>query len=90
MAKKSRSVLKQQRKNERRRLINKANKSRLRTAIKKLREAIEEKNVEFANKFSKEVFALIDRAVKKGTIHENTGSRYKSRLQKQLNSLISS
>lgn len=89
MAKKSRSVLKQQRKNERRRLINKANKSRLRTAIKKLREAIEEKNVEFAMKFSNEVFSLIDKAVKKGTIHENTGSRYKSRLQKQLNSLIS-
>ncbi len=89
MGKKSRSVLRQQRKSERRRLLNKANKSRLRTAIKKLREAIEEKNVEFANKFSKEVFALIDRAAKKGTIHENTGSRYKSRLQKQLNSLIS-
>ncbi len=89
MAKKSRSVLKQQRKNERRRIINKANKSRLRTAIKKLREAIAEKNVEFAQKFSREVFSLIDRAVKKGTIHENTGSRYKSRLQKQLNSIIS-
>jgi len=89
MAKKSRSVLKQQRKNERRRMINKANKSRLRTAIKKLMEAIAEKNVEFALKFSKEVFSLIDRAVKKGTIHENTGSRYKSRLQKQLNALIS-
>ncbi len=89
MAKKSRSVLKQQRKNKRRRLINKTNKSRLRTAIKKLREAIEEKNVELAIKLSKETFSLIDRSVKKGTIHENTGSRYKSRLTKQLNLLIS-
>ncbi len=89
MAKKIRSVLKQQRKNKRRRLINKTNKSRLRTAIKKLREAIEEKNVELAIKLSKETFSLIDRSVKKGTIHENTGSRYKSRLTKQLNLLIS-
>ncbi|MGQ9618900.1 MAG: 30S ribosomal protein S20 [Candidatus Aminicenantia bacterium] len=89
MAKKSSSVLKQQRKSERRRLINKANKSRLRTAIKKLREAIAEKNVELALKQSRETFSLIDRAVKKGTIHENTGSRYKSRLQKSLNLLLS-
>lgn len=89
MAKKSRSVLKQQRKNERRRMINKANKTRLRTVMKKLREAIAEKDIEYAQRFSSEVFSLIDRAVKKGTIHENTGSRYKSRLQKHLNSLIS-
>jgi ribosomal protein S20 len=30
---------------------------------------------------------VIDRSVKKGTIHANTGARYKSRLQRQIDAV---
>jgi ribosomal protein S20 len=40
--------------------------------------------VEEAQKLLPSVFSAIDQAVKKGTIHKNTGSRYKSRLSRQI------
>jgi small subunit ribosomal protein S20 len=33
--------------------------------------------------------SLIDKAVNKGIIHKNTAARYKSRLTKHVNSLVS-
>lgn len=83
------SALEEGRKSLKRRMINKANKSRLKTEIKKFRKAIEEKNIELAKKLLKPTLSLIDKTVKKGTIHKNTGSRYKSRLHKSFNSLLS-
>ncbi len=68
----------------RRRAINKRNKSLLRTQIKKLRTTIENKDKEEATKLLPLTFSLIDKSVKKGTIHENTGRRYKSRLSRQV------
>jgi len=68
----------------RRRAINKRNKSLLRTQIKKLRTAIENKDKEEATKLLPLTFSMIDKSVKKGTIHENTGRRYKSRLSRLL------
>ena len=52
----------------------------LRGQIKKLREAINNKDKETAEKLLPQTFSLIDKSVKKGTINENTGNRYKSRL----------
>ncbi|MEW6456857.1 MAG: 30S ribosomal protein S20 [Acidobacteriota bacterium] len=83
------SALKEWKKSLKRRMVNKTNKSKLKTQIKKFRKAIEEKNIEVAKKLLKPTFSLIDKTVKKGTIHKNTGSRYKSRLQKSFNSLVS-
>ena len=42
---------------------------------------------EGAKKLLPQVFSTIDQAVKKGTIHKNTGSRYKSRLSRQVGEL---
>lgn len=56
----------------------------LRTHIKRLKEAIANKDKETAEKLLPLTFSLIDKSVKKGTIHENTGSRYKSRLSRQV------
>jgi len=78
------SALRQLRRSERRNAINRRNKSTLRTQIKKLRSAIKEKNAELAQKLLPATFSLIDKAVKKGTIHENKGARYKSRLSQQV------
>jgi ribosomal protein S20 len=43
--------------------------------------------METARKLLPQVFSSIDQAVKKGTIHKNTGSRYKSRLSRQVGPL---
>lgn len=84
------SAKRQWRHNLRRNAINRRNKSILRTQIKKLREAIKNKDKESAQKLLPETFSVIDKSVKKGTIHNNTGSRYKSRLSQQVEMIASS
>jgi small subunit ribosomal protein S20 len=59
----------------------------MKTMIKKLRETIESGNREGAQELFPRVSRIIDRAVAKGAIHKNTGSRYKSRLTKQVKSM---
>jgi small subunit ribosomal protein S20 len=78
------SAVRQHRRSLRRTAINKSNKSTLRTQIKRLRTMIESKDKENAKKLLPEVFSTIDRTVKKGAIHKNTGDRYKSRLSRQV------
>ena len=78
------SAIRQWRRSLRRNTINKRNKSLLRTQIKSLRTAIENKDSEEAKKLLPETFSTIDKTVKKGTIHKNKGNRYKSRLSRQV------
>ena len=78
------SAIRQERRSIRRKAVNTRNTSAYRTGIRKLREAIKTKDQEGAKKLLPGVFAAIDRAVKKRTIHSNTGSRYKSRLNRQI------
>jgi len=83
------SAIKQWRHSLRRNAVNRRNKSRLRSQIKKMRSAIENKDPEEARKLLSATFSVIDRSIKKGTIHENTGNRYKSRLSRQVESINS-
>lgn len=78
------SALRQWRRSQRRFVINKRNKSILRGQIRKLREAIKNGDKQEARRLLSSAFSVIDKAVKKGTIHENKGNRYKSRLSQQL------
>jgi small subunit ribosomal protein S20 len=78
------SAIRQWRRSLRRNAVNRRNKSILRSQIKKLREAIKNKDSEGAQKLLPQTFSLIDKSVKKGAIHQNTGSRYKSRLSQQV------
>jgi len=78
------SAIRQERRSIRRRAVNARNTSALRTGVRKVREAIENKDRETALKLLPGVVSTIDQAVKKGTIHKNTGSRYKSRLNRQV------
>lgn len=46
------------------------------------------KNAADALKKAQDACRIIDKAVQKGTLHPNTGARKKSRLMKQLNTLL--
>jgi small subunit ribosomal protein S20 len=81
------SAIRQERRSIRRGAVNKQNKSGLRSQVKKVREAIEDKNPEEARKLLPSTFSMIDKTIKKGTIHANKGARYKSRLSRQVESL---
>jgi small subunit ribosomal protein S20 len=81
------SAIRQWRKNLRRNTINRRNKSILRSQIKNIRTAIQTNDKETAEKLLPETISHIDRAVKKGAIHLNTGNRYKSRLCRQVSSI---
>jgi small subunit ribosomal protein S20 len=81
------SAIRQHRRSLRRNAVNQSNTSTLRTQIRKLREAIKAKDVEKCRSLLPKTAAAIDRAVKKRTIHANTGSRYKSRLSRQVERL---
>lgn len=77
------TVERQMRRSERRRVINARNLSHLRSQIKKLRGAINDKDSETIEKLMPQTYSTIDRMVKKGSIHHKKGDRYKSRLSKQ-------
>lgn len=78
------SAIRQHRRSLRRKSVNTQNKSMLRTRMRKLREVIKDKDAEVANQLLPGVFSAIDKSVKKGAIKKNTGSRYKSRLNRQV------
>ncbi|MBU4203621.1 MAG: 30S ribosomal protein S20 [Acidobacteria bacterium] len=81
------SAIRQWRKSLRRNTINRRNKSILRSEIKNIRTVIQSKDRETAETLLPETVSTIDRAVKKGAIHANTGNRYKSRLSQQVASI---
>lgn len=81
------SAEKRVRQNERRNEVNRRNRSRLRTQIKKLRAAIETGNVEEAKTLLTETVSVIDKSIQKGVIHGNAAARYKSRLTASVNGM---
>jgi small subunit ribosomal protein S20 len=78
------SAEKRVRQNAKRNEINRANRSKLRTQIKKLREAIAHNDKSQSGELLAPTVSLIDKAVNKGVIHKNTAARYKSRLTKHV------
>ncbi len=81
------SAEKRVRQNEKRRNINRSNKSRVRTQIKKLRSAIALKDASLSQELLNPTVSVIDKAVNKGLLHKNTAARYKSRLSAHVQSL---
>ena len=76
------SAEKRVRQNEKRRQINRSNRTRLRSSIKNLRGAITEGS---ATELLPQTISTIDKAVQKGVLHRNAAARYKSRLTTQVN-----
>jgi small subunit ribosomal protein S20 len=78
------SAEKRVRQSERRRVINRSNRARLRTSIKELRGALDKDGKEAAGLLPKTV-SEIDKAVQKGVLHRNAAARQKSRLTARVN-----
>ncbi len=81
------SAVKRVRQNEKRNLINRGNRSKLRTQIKKLRTALAGTDKAQSTELLTPTVSLIDKAVNKGLIHRNTAARHKSRLTKHVANL---
>ena len=82
------SSLKRARQTETKSLVNRANRTKLRSTLRLLREAIvagEKKTI--AKTFS-ETVSLLDKSVQKGVLHKNPASRYKSRLNARVKALV--
>ncbi|MEQ1645171.1 MAG: 30S ribosomal protein S20 [Pyrinomonadaceae bacterium] len=81
------SAEKRVRQNAKRNEINRSNRSKLRTSIKKLRTSVAASDKTGSLELLNPTVSLIDKAVNKGIIHKNTAARYKSRLTKHVNDL---
>ncbi|XP_059661484.1 small ribosomal subunit protein bS20c [Cornus florida] len=90
--KKPDSAAKRARQAEKRRVYNKARKSEIKTRMKKVLEALDvlrkkpdaqPEEVLTIEQLIAEAYSVIDKAVKVGTLHRNTGARRKSRLARR-------
>ncbi|TVQ27131.1 MAG: 30S ribosomal protein S20 [Spirochaetaceae bacterium] len=72
---------------EKRRIRNKAVRSRVRTGIKNFRSAVAQSDTTTAETSYQSVTRLMDAAVSKGVYHRNTVARLKSRLYKRLSTI---
>jgi small subunit ribosomal protein S20 len=74
------SALKRARQTETRTVRNRNNRSQLRSVLRKMRESIAAGNREQAEQIYRQTVSALDKAIQKGVLHQNTASRYKSRL----------
>jgi small subunit ribosomal protein S20 len=81
------SALKRARQTEKRTVRNRANTSRLRSSLRDLRESLAKADRQSADQVFRQTVSALDKAVQKGVLHENTASRYKSRLSARLNAI---
>nr|CAD1834446.1 unnamed protein product [Ananas comosus var. bracteatus] len=90
--KKADSAAKRARQAEKRRIYNKARKSEIKTRMRKVLEALEvlkkkadaqAEEILPIEKLIAEAYSVIDKAVKVGTLHRNTGAHRKSRLARR-------
>jgi small subunit ribosomal protein S20 len=73
---------------ERRTEVNKARRSRIRTYLKKVDEALESGDKSIAQQALKVVQPELMRGVSKGILHKNTASRKMSRLSSRVKALV--
>lgn len=83
----TKQALKRTRQNEKRRMRNRWQLSRMRSQIKTVLKAIETGSANEATTEYREAASLVDRLVAKGMIHKNKASRHKSRLSIKLKQL---
>ena len=84
MAKRTKSALKANRQNIKRREHNRQLRSRLRTSLKAIRASLDAKDIDGAKKALSATVSIVDKMATKGIIHRNTAGRYKSRLTARL------
>jgi small subunit ribosomal protein S20 len=81
------SALKRARQTVTRTEVNRANRSRVRSSLRSLREALAKGDVKEAQAQYRATVSALDKSVQKGSLHSNTVSRYKSRLNTRLKAL---
>jgi small subunit ribosomal protein S20 len=81
------SALKRARQTEKRTARNRASTSQMRSALRIMRESLEKGDKAAAGQTYQQTVSALDKAIQKGVLHENTASRYKSRLSARLNAL---
>ena len=82
------SQMKRNRQNEKARLRNRTVRSELRTRAKSALEAAEAGDAAAAEEALRAAQAKLDSAVGRGVLHANTAARRKSKLTKQVHSLL--
>jgi small subunit ribosomal protein S20 len=81
------SAIKRARQNEKRRLRNLHIRTTVKSFVKRVRVAVENKDTESAQKALSQAIPLIQEAHSKGVYHKNTSSRKISRLTREVNAL---
>ncbi len=84
------SALKAHRQDVKRRLRNRAHRSRLRAQVRKLRAALGSGDAQEAKGMLRVTLALVDRSVKHGVLPRNAAARAKSRLSRAVARLSAS
>ena len=81
------SAKKRIRQNSKRRVLNRARKSRIKTQTRAFTDALAAQDMETSEVALRKTMRLLDRTGATSTLHKNTVARRKSRLQKRLNAL---
>lgn len=81
------SQIKRNRTNEKARIRNKAVKSSLKTAVRKVREAVAAGETVKATELAREANRKLDKAASKGVIHANQAANRKSSIAKSVTAL---
>ena len=81
------SAKKRVRQNAKRRMINRARKSQVKTQVKRFDAAVESGDVKAASEQYRLIIQKLDKTAATSTMHKRTAARQKSRLAKKLNSL---
>ena len=81
------SALKRARQTVKRTVRNRSNTSQLRTSLRDLRESLTKGDKKAAEETFRSTVSALDKAIQKGVLHENTASRYKSRLSARLKAM---
>ena len=84
MAKRTKSALKANRQNIKRREHNRQMRARLRTALKSIRAFLDSNDLDGAKAALSRTVSIVDKMATRGIIHRNTAGRYKSRLAARL------
>ena len=84
MAKRTKSALKANRQNVKRREHNRQMRTKLRSALKAIRVSLDAKDLTAAKAALNQTVSIVDKMATKGIIHRNTAGRYKSRLSSRL------
>lgn len=81
------SALKRARQTETRTTRNRTHRTHLRSVLRNMRESIAAGNREQAEQSFRETVSVLDKAIQKGALHQNTASRYKSRLSARVRAM---